>query len=196
MARMVPVRRFDWRRKIARLVLNLLYGPGSYDGGFYISRWKHCSAGASGVLMHNGKVLLSLRRNVDGAGLYGLVGGHLNIEDSETFAQGLIREAHEESGIQLRAEQVTDDRIVNISIYHGMNLSYQEDLSGVTIQYLVELDDNQVSQAHDTHEASGYKLFTEAEFEQLAEAGQMAFAFETQSVRRAFKLVKEGKYAS
>lgn len=57
------------------------------------------------VLMHEGKVLLGERRNTEFApGQYHVPAGHL--EQNETIVQGMIREAREELGIEIREDDV------------------------------------------------------------------------------------------
>ncbi len=58
------------------------------------------------VLMQKNQILLSLRKNTGYFdGFYGLVAGH--VEDGESATAGMIREAREESGIELTSSQLT-----------------------------------------------------------------------------------------
>jgi len=54
------------------------------------------------LFLKEGKILLSLRKNVSSNGLYGLVAGH--IDGGETVTQTIIRETKEEAGIDLKPE--------------------------------------------------------------------------------------------
>jgi ADP-ribose pyrophosphatase YjhB (NUDIX family) len=64
------------------------------------------------VLCKDNKVLLSRRYNTGYEdGMYSLVAGH--VDPKETFTQCIIREAQEEAGIVLRAEDVTVAHIMH-----------------------------------------------------------------------------------
>lgn len=56
------------------------------------------------LFVKDDKVLLLLRKNITSDGMYGLVAGHL--EEGETITQAFVREAKEEVGVEVKAENV------------------------------------------------------------------------------------------
>jgi len=67
------------------------------------------------VLIRDGKILMGERRNNGfGAGQYHVPAGHL--EPDETIIDGIIREAREETGISIRAE---DLELAHVMHFHG-----------------------------------------------------------------------------
>lgn len=66
---------------------------------------KGASVNAHLVLKQGGKVLLLLRKNTNYYdGMWGFAAGH--VEDGEPATQGMIREAHEEIGIEILPNQL------------------------------------------------------------------------------------------
>ena len=67
------------------------------------------------VLMRDGCVLMGVRRNTAfAAGQYHVPAGHLEID--ETIVDGVIREAMEETGIELRPEDI---ELAYVMHFHG-----------------------------------------------------------------------------
>jgi len=57
------------------------------------------------LFLKDDKVLLLLRKNISSDGMYGLVAGHL--DENETITQAFIREAKEEVGIDLKPSDIS-----------------------------------------------------------------------------------------
>ncbi|MBU0596988.1 NUDIX domain-containing protein [Patescibacteria group bacterium] len=56
------------------------------------------------LFLKDDNILLSLRKNISSAGLYGLVAGHLN--GGETVTSAMLREAKEEVGVDILPEDI------------------------------------------------------------------------------------------
>lgn len=56
------------------------------------------------LFLKDGKILLSLRKNVSSSGLWGLVAGHL--DGKETVTQAMIREVKEEIGVKVNPKDL------------------------------------------------------------------------------------------
>jgi ADP-ribose pyrophosphatase YjhB (NUDIX family) len=68
------------------------------------------------VLIHDGKILLSLRQNTGFAdGLYSLISGH--VDEGETIRHAMVREAQEEVAIKLEPQNL---KLVHVMQRQGM----------------------------------------------------------------------------
>lgn len=63
-----------------------------------------CPLGVFVLLEQEDKIYLQLRKNCSFAGMYGAIGGHA--DGGETIANAAIREAKEEVGIEIKAEDL------------------------------------------------------------------------------------------
>ncbi len=57
------------------------------------------------LIDNNGKLVMQLRENCSFSGMYGLVGGHLDGNESIAFA--IIREAYEEIGVEINLDDLS-----------------------------------------------------------------------------------------
>jgi ADP-ribose pyrophosphatase YjhB (NUDIX family) len=90
-----------WRYTLAQFVLWLLFGRKWH----FISPWFSCGVAACIVPVNGRKVLLSQRAGkVEHAGCWSSIGGYLEPQRGENFAEGAIREFFEETTLHINPE--------------------------------------------------------------------------------------------
>ena len=96
------------------------------------------------VILHQGKILLGTRKDSPGLGLWALPGGH--VSPNETFLQGAVREAEEETGIA-SAVKVSFGRDLTHFLMASQNFDHpHRSLKGRTFTqaFLFQLPENKV----------------------------------------------------
>jgi 8-oxo-dGTP pyrophosphatase MutT (NUDIX family) len=153
----------------------------------YLSWWEHAGVAAGVMLFHKGKLLLGRRRNVlEGTGKFSTIGGFVNLHDKEDFAQGLVREVWEETGLRLKSESFTLDNLVNFYIRHNGRLAEQPDSCHVGATYVYHLTDDEAAQIRESDEMHDFVYVDRAELEALIARGELAFPGAAVTMRRAF----------
>jgi len=95
-----------------------------------MSAYAPIEVGVEAYIVRDGQLLLGKRKNVYGAGTWGLPGGH--IEFMERSEDAIMRELLEELGVTIRPEHlallaVTDDPRPEIQAHH-LHLTFQVDI--------------------------------------------------------------------
>lgn len=170
--RKIKVVPHGWRWHLAQAFLRVLYGRGYH----YISPWKHAAVAASVLFTYNGKYVLGLRAgNIERAGTWGLVGGHVHVENYETLLQGLAREVREECGLTLDSTRLHEHRPDFVILKHHADLFEQADVSALVVSYGYTLTPTEFANLRADDETSEFKLFTLAEIQQLYAMDKLGF---------------------
>lgn len=81
---------------------------------------KRPQTGIGVMIIKNGKVLMHIRKNVDGHGEYAFPGGH--VEHGESFSECARREVMEESGIKIK--NIRFQFVANILKYNSNQVTH------------------------------------------------------------------------
>lgn len=156
-----------WRYHLAQWCLKLIFGNRKE---YYISPWKHAAAGMSVFLHYDGKILYALRSgNIEGAGKWCNLGGHIDFEKGETSKEAAIREVYEEVGIDV-ADRI--DEPFSHVVRHDKQYFELADASIIKMAFLVELNDELVSQLKTSEEVADFKFIDQSEYFEMYKNGQ------------------------
>ena len=134
------------------------------------------------------KILLSLRAgNIERTGTWGCIGGHVNLEEAEGFAEALSREIQEETGLYISPEKFNETSPFKTVLLHHIEMIETSDASGVHLQYIYPLSKEEEKQMTPEDETDELKWFTRQEFEKLAAEGKMGFEEHSELIRTFFK---------
>jgi len=103
--------------------------------------------GIVAVICHGHSVLMGKRIGAVGSGTWAFPGGHL--EGGETFEEGAVREAHEETGILLEGAE----------FWLAENVFYSEDHHCITIFMVAQLPHDQEALNMEPGKCEGWEWF-------------------------------------
>jgi len=110
-------------------------------------KMKRPVVGVAAVICHGRSVLMGKRIGAAGSGTWAFPGGHL--EGGETFKEGAIREAEEETGIQLDGAE----------FWLVENVFYPDDHHCVTIFMVAQLPRDQEAVNMEPDKCEGWEWF-------------------------------------
>lgn len=170
----------SFRYKLVQLIGYLFWGRKLG----YLSWWPHAGRSAGVIFTCNGRIVLGKRsaKLSDGCGKYSVIGGF--VDSGETFAQGLVREVLEESGLVLDAALF--NRPPDMMREMRICLREQYDFDQTAFYYVHALTPAQVAQLVPGAEVDQFILVDEAAYRTLIAEGQMAFRNEVSVIDEAF----------
>ena len=163
----------DWRYTLAQWCLRLIYGRKWH----YISPWMKVAAGSAIIFTCKGKVILGQRAGkIEHAGCWGSIGGYLEVQLAETFAQAAVRELFEETGFQLNPTHMPSQPTYIFQVYNQQK--FEESSSHAVIAYYVfEVPESFIPQLTPQPETAAFKWFTLAECQTMIKSGQIPHEF-------------------
>ena len=174
----------EWRYKVAQFALRLIYGRPYH----YISPWTGVGA-CTGLILHcDGKILLSLREgDIEDSGTWSIIGGFLNMDDHETFAQAITRELKEETGLELEPTLFPDSAIKHTFIEHGLDYIELENYARMGVYFWHEITMEEFDSLQTKDETAAFKLVTQEEFEHMIQIKEVIVQNAINAVRDFFE---------
>ena len=172
----------SWRYKLVCAAGWLLWGRPLG----YLSWWPRAGRSAGAMLFNPaGQVLLGRRRNmVDGNGKYSWIAGFAN--HGETFAQALVREAAEETRMQLNAADFGSHNMFFMREIFN-DIAELKGNAQVAVSYWLHLSPSQLEQLTETNEMHDFRWVDEAQLDSMFAAGELAFKGEYTTMKEGFK---------
>lgn len=170
----------SFRYKLVQLIGYMLWGRKLG----YLSWWPHAGRSAGVIFTCNGRIVLGKRSAAlnDGRGKYSVIGGY--VDEGETYAQGLVREVYEESGLVLDAAPFNRPPDMMRELRICLREQYGFDLTA--FYYIHALTPEQVAQLTPGPEVDSFILVDEAAYRKLVAEDRMAFRNEVSVIDEAF----------
>lgn len=173
------------RYRLAQWCLRLIFGP--RKNPYFISPWQNAGATAAVFMHYDKKILFGLRAgNVEYVGKWSHVGGHVDMDLKETFAEAAIREAQEETGIDI--SDIMPPTPFDTAIIHEVEYKELSNMSVVKQAFFVPLSKYHVEKLKPTEEMSDYKFLSFDEYQEMLEKNMIVGNKRFQ--KRAFELIR------
>ncbi|MDE0723431.1 MAG: NUDIX domain-containing protein [Alphaproteobacteria bacterium] len=143
----------------------------------HMNQWGGFNAATINVLVHNGKVLMGKRASfLDRAGQYSLMGGYIEPDIVESFAEGAAREIIEECHIAIDP----DDLILLAQgkapkIYHRVKTKYHAETHNIIAVFVYVLTDDEAAMAAPSNEMDPLVWLSISDVVAYAKESKLAF---------------------
>lgn len=180
-----------WRYTLAQKVLSLLFGRPRH----FISPWTMAGTAVVMLVVNGNKVLLGQRGGVvESAGRWSGLGGFVELDRDETFAQALCRELEEETHLRLNPARLAPSPDMAFFAHHQAKHEIS-DMHTMCAYYVFSVPATFTQKLQITDEARDYRWFTEAEVEAMIADGRIPPEFEDlhQAARELFRRLNKGE---
>ncbi|MEC9291021.1 MAG: NUDIX domain-containing protein [Pseudomonadota bacterium] len=171
------------RYKLACFISSLLTGHSIQ----HMNQWGGFNAATINVLIHDGKVLMGKRAPfLERHGLYSLMGGYIEPEVAESFAEGAAREILEECHIAIDPDalMLLEEKKAP-KIHHHVKTKHHAETHNIICVFVYVLSDEEAAMAAPSDEMDPLEWLTFSEVVQYAKDDKLAFREDLRILKKA-----------